>query len=409
MAPIYLDYAATTPCDPAVIARMSAFLGEEGAFANPSSAHGPGQVAAQAVARARAQVAALINAEPEGLVWTSGATEANNLALLGALRLARARGRGGQVVTGATEHPSVLAACAQLEREGVKVTRLFPDAGGVIAPEAVAAALRDDTALVSLMHVNNETGAVQDVAAMTALAHAAGALMHVDAVQAAGRLPIDVTDWGVDLLSLSAHKLYGPKGVGVLYRRARPLLRLAPLVHGGGQEQGLRSGTLATHQIVGMGEACALAAARLPEEAARLYALKTRLREGLLALGAVQLNGPEQGAPHILNLAFGCVHGEALAEDIGAQLAVSAGSACSAVSGKPSPVLRAMGVPDALAHASLRFSLGRGSTERDVDAAVEIVSRAVHRLRACSPLWRDFQAGASLRALYAGDRDHGLV
>lgn len=409
MAPIYLDYAATTPCDTAVVARMAAFMGTEGDYANPSSGHAAGRLAAEAVARAGEQVAGLIRAEAEGLIWTSGATEANNLALLGALRFARAQGRGQHVVTGATEHPSVLAACEQLEREGASVTRLSPDARGVIAPEAVAQALRADTALVSLMYVNNETGAVQDVAACTRLAHEAGALMHVDAVQAAGRLPIDVAGWGVDLLSLSAHKVYGPKGVGVLYRRPRPLLRLEPLMYGGGQQRGVRSGTLPVHQLVGMGEACRLAAERLGGEAPRLGALKARLAEGLLALEAVRLNGPAQGAPHILNVAFGCVHGDSLAEDLAPHLAVSAGSACSAASGGPSPVLRAMGVADALAHASLRFSLGRQTTEQEVDAAVEAVGRAVSRLRAVSPLWRDYRAGRSLDELYLGGRQDGLV
>lgn len=398
-APIYLDYAATTPVDSVVAERMAAFLTADGCFANPASVHGPGRAAAAVVETARAQVAALIGAEPAEIVWTSGATEANNLAIQGAARLARERGRGDHLVTVRSEHRAVLAAVAALEAEGFRITYLTPAPDGLVDPASVAVALTERTALVSVMQVNNETGVVQNLDAIAAVVKTAGALLHVDAAQGAGRLALDVRELPVDLLSLASHKLYGPKGVGALYVRRRPRVRLRPLLHGGGHEGGLRSGTVPVHQVVAMGAAFELAARRREHDLEHLLRLHRRLREGLFALGGVVLNGRLDGCPHILNVGFAGVHGDALAAGLDG-LAVSTGSACSAARPQPSHVLRAMGRPDALAHASLRLSLGRGSTEHEVDDAVQRIGEVVTRLRAFSPLWREYGQGRTLGEIY---------
>lgn len=363
---IYLDYAATTPVAPEVVAAMQRCLSADGVFANPASIGHPwGRAAQREVARSQEVVAGLIAAPPESLVWTSGATESINMAILGRVRFAMARGRGRHVITGATEHSATIGACRQLEREGAEVTYLAPDAGGRIQPEAVSRALREDTVLVSLMHVNNETGVVQDVERIAAILATHPADFHVDAAQSAAYLPIDVA-WGIDLLSLSAHKFYGPKGIGALYVRHRPRLRLEPLLYGGGQQRGLRPGTLPVHQIVGMAEAALLVSARRAQDMQALEALSRRLLAGLQALGGITVNGVAPRAPHIVNISFAGVHGESLALALDG-LGLSLGSACTSASATPSHVLRAMGVADDSALASFRFSLGRGVTADAID------------------------------------------
>jgi cysteine desulfurase len=377
---IYLDYAATTPLDPKVAAKMAAHLTLDGVFANPASIHAPGRAARAAVEEARGQVAALVGATPEEIVFTSGATESDNLAIKGVARFRRDKGR--HIVTSRIEHKAVLDACKQLEKEGFEVTWLKPDAGGLIQPEAVQNALRKDTVLVSLMHANNELGTMNDIAAIGKRVRAHGAAFHVDAAQSAGKLPIDLKTLPVDLMSFAAHKVYGPKGMGALYVRREPKVNLEPLIHGGGHEQGLRSGTLATHQIVGMGEAFRLAQELLPEEAKRLTALRERLQQRLQTISGVLLNGhASQRLPGILNLSFPGVEGESLLYAC-EELAVSSGSACNAADREPSYVLRALGRDDQLAGASLRFSLGRFTTEAEVDRAAAVVIEQYRRLTA---------------------------
>lgn len=396
---IYLDYAATTPLDPAVAEAMAPWL-TGGLFGNPASRHAPGRRAARVVERAREQVAALLDADPAGVVFTGSASEANNLALLGAARWRRAHGRGERVVCLATDHPSVLGPCAALEREGFPVDRLPVDGAGRPEPADLEAALsRPDLGVVSLLWVNNETGAVQDLAALAPRIKEAGALLHVDAVQGLVCLPLDLSRLPADLVSLSAHKLYGPQGVGALWLRRRPRVRLEALLHGGGQEQGLRPGTVAVHQVAGLGAACEQARQRRAADAQRLGGLRRRLRSGLAALGSVVDNSPPDAAPHILNLGFAGVHGDALAAGLD-DLAVSFGSACSAGAGEASHVLRALGRPEALARACLRLSLGRPTTEHEVEQAVERISRQVRELRQVSPVWSDRAAGSDLESLY---------
>lgn len=396
---VYLDNAATTPLDPRVRTRMLDWLGSDAGFGNPASTHAPGRSAAAEVERARAQVAALLNAAPAGIVWTSGATESNNLAILGAARAAGER-RGRRIITLRSEHASVLEPCRQLAREGFELVELPVAADGVLDLGQLAEALRERTCLVSIGAVNNESGVRQPLPEIAALVKAQGALLHVDAVQAAGRLPLDV-GIGVDLMSVSAHKVYGPKGVGALFVRRQPRVRLQPLLYGGGQESGLRPGTVAVHQVAGMGEAFRLAAGALETEPGRLAELKQRLWHGLQDLEGVLLNGRTDGAPHILNVAFIGVHGEALAAEL-PWLAASASSACTSAQGGMSHVLRAMGVPEQLAHASLRLSVGRFTTEQDIDLAVEWIASAVRRLRAFSPVWRAWRTGVPLDMLYGG-------
>jgi len=380
---IYMDYAATTPVDPRVADKMAACLRLDGSFANPASAHAPGRAARALVEAARAQVAALVNAAPEEIVFTSGATESDNLAIKGVAHFHRERGR--HVVTSRIEHKAVVDACKQLEREGFEVSWLKPDADGLVKADAVAAALRDDTVLVSIMQANNEIGTLNDIAAIGRVARARGAVFHVDAAQSTGKIPIDLQMLPVDLMSFSAHKLYGPKGVGALYVRRQPRVQLEPLMHGGGHEHGLRSGTLATHQIVGMGEAFRLAGESLPQEAARIGALRERLWRGLQANPYLQINGhPEQRVPGILNVSFPDVEGESLLFAC-AELAVSSGAACNAADEEPSYVLRALGRDDQSAGSSLRFSIGCFTTEAEVDRAITVVNTQYRRLRALAP------------------------
>ena len=381
---VYLDNAATTAVDPRVVASMLECLGPGGDYANPSAVgHGPGRRARARVEQARAEVAALVGADPSQVIFTSGATEADNLALLGAARFYRGRGR--HVVTSRTEHPAVLDACRQLEREGFEVTYLKPGPDGIVEAAQVEAALRPETLLVSLMHVNNEIGVVQDVGCVGRMCRERGVLFHVDAAQGAGKLPLDVGGDCIDLLALTAHKLHGPKGVGALCVRREPRLGLVPLLHGGGQERGLRSGTLPTHQIVGMGAAYRIAAAEMREEGARIAGLRDRLWRGLAAVPGVLLNGhATRRAPGILSVAVDGVEGESLLYEL-PQLAVASGSACATTSGEPSYVLRALGRSDRLAQSSLRLSLGRFTTAAEVDLAVQAIDAAVSRLRAVAP------------------------
>jgi cysteine desulfurase len=377
---IYLDHAATTPVDPLVAARMAEVLSSATEFGNPASAsHDYGDIAAGLVAAAREQVALTVGAPSSHVIWTSGATEANNLALFGVTQYYRDRGR--HIVTVRTEHKAVLDPCRELQRRGWQVTYLVPDREGVLDPEQVAAALRPDTVLVSVMHVNNEIGVVQNIAAIAAIcARHGGAWLHVDAAQSVGKCPIHFASLGVDLMSLSAHKVYGPKGVGALVHS--PRVHLTPLQFGGGQEHRLRAGTLATHQVVGMGVAFELALKISSVETVRIAQLQRRLWEGLAAIGGVLRNGSvTRAVPHLLNVSFDRVEGESLLAAIRPQLAVSAGSACTSALAEPSYVLRALGRSDRLSESSLRFGLGRGTTAADIDTAIVVLAQQVARLR----------------------------
>jgi cysteine desulfurase len=375
---IYMDYAATTPLDPRVAQKRAGFMTQDGVFANPASIHAPGRAARAAVEVARGHVAAVVNVSPEEIVFTSGATESDNLAIKGLAHFRAHKGR--HIVTSRIEHKAVLDACKQLEKEGFQVTWLKPDADGLIQPDAVQAALRPDTILVTLMHANNELGVLNDITATGKLVRAHGAAFHVDAAQGAGKVPLDLNALDVDLMSFAAHKVYGPKGMGALYVRRSPKVNLEPLIHGGGHEQGLRSGTLATHQIVGMGEAFRLAKELLPAEAPRLTALRERLWKSLQQVPGVLLNGHvTQRLPGILNVSFPQVEGESLLYACEG-LAVSSGSACNAADREPSYVLRAIGRDDQLAGSSLRFSVGRFSTEAEVDGAAALVIEQYRRL-----------------------------
>ncbi|MFT0850040.1 IscS subfamily cysteine desulfurase [Achromobacter sp. F4_2707] len=382
--PIYLDYAATTPVDPRVVEAMLPWLAEH--FGNPASnTHIYGWDAEDAVENAREEVARLIGADPREIVWTSGATESNNLALKGAAQFYAERGK--HIVTVCTEHKAVLDTCQELERQGFEVTYLPVAESGLVDPAAFAAALRPDTMLASVMAVNNEIGVVQDIPALAAICQERGVLFHVDAAQATGKVAIDLSEWPVDLLSMSAHKTYGPKGVGALYVRRKPRVRLQAQIHGGGHEKGYRSGTLATHQIVGMGEAFRLARLEMAEELLRIQALRDRLWAGLSTLEQVWLNGdPLRRVPHNLNVSFAHVEGESLLAGLKG-IAVSSGSACTSASQEPSYVMKALGRSDELARSAIRFSLGRQTTEADVDAAILEVRTLVERLRNLSPLW----------------------
>ncbi|HXS88056.1 MAG TPA: IscS subfamily cysteine desulfurase [Steroidobacteraceae bacterium] len=381
---IYLDYAATTPVDPRVADVMIECLRPSGEQGNPSSAgHDYGRRARALCEKARAQVAKAIGARPECIVWTSGATESDNLAIFGIARFNADRGR--HLISSKTEHKAVIDPLKQLEREGFEVTWLKPAADGIVRPEQVQAALRADTQLVSLMHVNNEIGVVQDIAAVGALCRERGIAFHVDAAQSAGKLPLNVEAMNVDLLSLTAHKIYGPKGIGALYVRRKPPLGLKPLIYGGGQEFGLRSGTLATHQIVGMGLAFEIAERDRQQDVERIGALRDKLWAGIASIGDVELNGhPTDRVAGLLNISFRGVEGESLQFAL-RELAVSAGSACSSASEEASYVLRALGRSDQLAQSSLRFSLGRFTTAEQVETAIAAVKREVTRLRSYSP------------------------
>ena len=393
--PIYLDYASTTPVDPAVADQMVEFLTPSGHFGNPASrSHMFGWQAEAAVEDARSDVAGLINADPREIVWTSGATEANNLAIKGCAHFNTRKGK--HIITSKIEHKAVLDTCRQLEREGFEVTYLDPDKNGLIQPQAVADALRDDTTVVSIMHVNNELGTLNDIAAIGKLCRENKVFFHVDAAQSAGKTAIDVEAMQVDMMSFSAHKLYGPKGIGALYVRRKPRVRIEAQMHGGGHERGMRSGTLPTHQIVGMGAAFKLGAELLAEESARIEKLRTRLWEGVSDMQEVFLNGSSnQHVPGIINISFAYVEGESLIMAL-RDLAVSSGSACTSASLEPSYVLRALGLNDEMAHSSIRFSIGRYTSEKDVDDAIAKVRHAVEKLRELSPLWDMFQDGVDL-------------
>lgn len=396
--PIYLDYSATTPVDPRVAEKMCSYLTQEGEFGNPASrSHAFGWEAEFAVDRARREVAALLNADPKEIVWTSGATESDNLALKGVAHFYHKRGR--HLVTCKTEHKAVLDTCRQLEREGFEVTYLDPEPNGLIDLAKLRDALRRDTILVSVMHVNNEIGVIQDIAAIGDLTRERGILFHVDAAQSAGKVPIDLAQLKVDLMSFSAHKVYGPKGIGALYVRRKPRVRLEAQMHGGGHERGMRSGTLPTHQIVGMGEAFRIAREEMASENERVLALRQRLWAGLRDMDQVFLNGDEERrVAGNLNVSFAFVEGESLIMAL-KDLAVSSGSACTSASLEPSYVLRALGREDELAHSSIRFSLGRFTTANEVDFAVEKIRSQVSRLRDLSPLWDMYKEGIDLKSV----------
>ena len=393
--PIYLDYSATTPVDPRVAEKMAGCLTLDGAFGNPASrSHVFGWKADELVNDARQNVAALINADPKEIVWTSGATESDNLGIKGAAHFYQRKGK--HIITCKTEHKAVLDACRQLEREGYELTYLDPEENGLIDLGKLEAAMRDDTILVSIMHVNNEIGVIQDIEAIGNLTRARGIVFHVDAAQSAGKVEIDVKSLDVDLMSFSAHKIYGPKGIGALYVRRKPRARIEAQMHGGGHERGMRSGTLAVHQIVGMGEAFRIANEEMAQENARILGLRNRLWNGLKDMEEVYLNGDaEHRVSGNLNVSFNFVEGESLIMAL-KDIAVSSGSACTSASLEPSYVLRAIGRSDELAHSSIRFSIGRFTTEEEVDYTIELVKNKVAKLRELSPLWEMYQDGIDL-------------
>ena len=383
--PVYLDYAATAPLDPRVRERMLTFMGNQSGYGNPSSGtHEFGRQAQRAVSEAAADVGALVNADPELVIWTSGATESDNLAVIGGARYRQSRGR--HVVTVSTEHKAVLGACAELQRLGFEVSYLQPDAAGLVNPLAVTAALRPDTVLVSVMHANNETGVVQDIAAIGAICREAGVLFHVDAVQSAGKLPLDMLKQQVDLLTLNAHKACGPKGIGALVLNSDTVRRIEPLLFGGGQQRAMRPGTLPTHQIAGMGETCRLLVKEMAAEVPRIEALRDELWNGISDLPGILLNGSvRKRIASIVTVSVAGVEGESLRYALD-DLAVTSGSACNSATGEPSYVLRALGRSDELAEASIRFSLGRFTQSADVEQAIRSFRRAVAHLQAISPL-----------------------
>jgi len=396
--PIYLDYSATTPIDPRVAAKMAECLTIEGNFGNPASrSHSFGWTAEAAVDRARQQVADLINADPREIVWTSGATESDNLAIKGAAHFYRKK--GNHIITMKTEHKAVLDTCRQLEREGFEVTYLDPQENGLLDMDALKAAITPQTILISVMHVNNEIGVIQDIEAIGELARENRIIFHVDAAQSTGKVDIDLEKMKVDLMSFCAHKTYGPKGVGALYVRRKPRVRLEAQMHGGGHERGMRSGTLATHQIVGMGEAFAIARQEMATENERVRMLRDRLYNGLKDMEEVYVNGDlEHRIAGNLNISFNFVEGESLIMAL-RDLAVSSGSACTSASLEPSYVLRALGRNDELAHSSIRFTIGRFTTAEEIDYAVALVRAAVEKLRDLSPLWDMYKAGIDLNSV----------
>jgi cysteine desulfurase len=394
--PIYMDYSATTPVDPRVADKMIPYLREQ--FGNPASrSHMYGWSAEAAVEEARANVAALVGADPREIIWTSGATESNNLALKGAANFYKTKGK--HIITVKTEHKSVLDTVRELERVGFDATYLEPQDNGLVTAEQVAAAIRPDTILVSVMLVNNEIGVVQPIDEIGALCRAKGVIFHCDAAQATGKVHINLENSKVDLMTFTAHKTYGPKGVGALYVRRKPRVRLEAQMHGGGHERGLRSGTLPTHQIVGMGEAFRLAKEEMDAELVRVKALRDRLEKGLTEIEEVYINGDmEHRVPHNLNVSFNYVEGESLIMAI-KDIAVSSGSACTSASLEPSYVLRALGRSDELAHSSIRFTIGRFTTEEDIDFAVNLLKSKVGKLRELSPLWDMFKEGIDINSI----------
>ena len=396
--PVYFDYSASSPVDPRVAEKMMECLTMDGNFGNPASrSHIYGWKSEEAVENARRQVADLINADPREIVWTSGATESDNLAIKGVAHFYHKKGK--HIITSKIEHKAVLDTCRQLEREGYEVTYLDPASDGLITAEAVADAIREDTILASIMHVNNEIGTINDIAAIGEVCRAKGVIFHVDAAQSTGKLAIDLAELKVDLMSLTAHKVYGPKGVGALYVQRKPRIRLEAQMHGGGHERGMRSGTLPTHQIVGMGEAYRIAKEEMAEENARFLTLRNRLWDGLNDMEQVQVNGSfEHRVCGSLNVSFAFVEGESLIMSL-RDLAVSSGSACTSASLEPSYVLRALGINDELAHSSLRFSIGRFTTEEEVDFAIGKIRQAVEKLRELSPLWDMYKDGVDLNSI----------
>ena len=394
--PIYLDYSATTPIDPRVAEKMIPYLTEK--FGNPASrSHAFGWDADKAVEQAREEVAGLVNCDPKEIVWTSGATESDNLAIKGAAQFYK--GKGKHLITVRTEHKAVLDPMRELERQGFEVTYLDPEPDGLLDLDKFTAAIRPDTILASVMHVNNEIGVIQDIETIGEICRGKGVLFHVDAAQSTGKAPIDLTRLKVDLMSFSAHKTYGPKGIGALYVRRKPRIRLEAQMHGGGHERGMRSGTLATHQIVGMGAAFRIAAEEMATENERIRYLRDRLWAGVSTLDEVHLNGDMQRrVPHNLNASFNFVEGESLMMAI-KDLAVSSGSACTSASLEPSYVLKALGRNDELAHSSIRFSIGRFTTEEEIDYAVQLLHKHVGKLRDLSPLWDMHRAGVDLNSV----------
>jgi cysteine desulfurase len=394
--PIYMDYSATTPVDPRVVDKMIPYLREQ--FGNPASrSHAYGWDAERAVEEAREQVAALVNADPREIIWTSGATESDNLAIKGAAHFYKSKGK--HVITVKTEHKAVLDTCRELEREGFDVTYLDVKSDGLIDLDVFKAALRPDTILVSVMSVNNEIGVIQDIETIGAICREKGIIFHVDAAQATGKVEIDLSRLKVDLMSFSAHKTYGPKGIGALYVRRKPRVRIEAQMHGGGHERGMRSGTLATHQIVGMGEAFRIAREEMATENERVRMLRDRLLRGLTQMEEVYVNGDmERRVPHNLNISFNFVEGESLIMAI-KDVAVSSGSACTSASLEPSYVLRALGRNDELAHSSIRFTVGRFTTEQDVDYVVNLLKGKIAKLRDLSPLWEMHQDGIDLTTI----------
>jgi len=395
LTPTYMDYSATTPVDKRVAEKMAKYLTMEGDFGNPASrSHYYGWQAEKAVDEARFQVADLVGADPREIIWTSGATESNNLAIKGIANFYHKRGK--HIITLKTEHKAVLDTCRQLEREGFEVTYLEPFSNGLLDINTFKDAIREDTILASIMHVNNEIGVIQDIQSIGDICREHKIFFHVDAAQSVGKVPIDLASLPVDLMSFSAHKIYGPKGMGALYVSRKPRVRLEAQMHGGGHERGMRSGTLATHQIVGMGEAFAIAKAEMLEEGKKIKQLRDRLLEGFSDMEEVVINGDiKQRVPGNLNISFNYVEGESLMMAI-SDVAVSSGSACTSASLEPSYVLRALGLSDELAHSSIRFSIGRYTTEKDIDDAIKLVREKVEKLRDLSPLWDMFKEGIDL-------------
>lgn len=393
--PIYLDYSSSTPVDPRVAAKMAECLTMEGNFGNPASrSHRFGWQAEEAVDIARNQIADLVNADPREIVLTSGATESDNLAIKGAAHFYSKKGK--HIITLKTEHKAVLDTCRQLEREGFEVTYMDPEANGLLDLEKFKEAIRPDTILASIMHVNNEIGVIQDIDAIGEICRENKVIFHVDAAQSTGKVPLDLQNLKVDLMSFSAHKTYGPKGIGALYVRRKPRIRLEAQMHGGGHERGMRSGTLATHQIVGMGEAFRIAKEEMATENERILMLRNRLWTGIKDIEAVFVNGDfEQRVAANLNVSFAYVEGESLIMAL-KDMAVSSGSACTSASLEPSYVLRALGLTDELAHSSIRFSIGRFTTEADIDYVVSVVRNAITKLREMSPLWEMYKDGVDL-------------
>jgi len=396
--PIYMDYSATTPVDPRVAKSMMGCLTPDGVFGNPASrSHQYGWDAEKLADEARRNVADLVNANPKEIVWTSGATESDNLAIKGVAHFYQKKGK--HIITCKTEHKAVLDSCRHLEREGFEITYMDPEPNGLIDLDKLEAAMRDDTILVSIMHVNNEIGVVQDIGAIGELTRSKKVLFHVDAAQSAGKVPIDLEEMKVDLMSFSAHKIYGPKGIGALYVRRKPRVRIEAQMHGGGHERGMRSGTLPTHQIVGMGEAFRIAGEEMQSDNEKLLSLRNRLWDGIKDMEEVYLNGDlEQRVAGNLNVSFNYVEGESLILAL-RDIAVSSGSACTSSSLEPSYVLRALGRDDELAHSSIRFTFGRFSTEEEVDLVVDKIRHEVKRLRDLSPLWEMFKDGIDLKSI----------